>query len=119
MKLAFSTTSVITVLVLGAFGVMAGQERLNQPHEPQPLPFTVRGVGKLQNGSTTVNLGPEFEENSDTAMRSVLLTCRGTGSLLWASEVRAGSFLVHTDARGNPSQEFWWEVTAARRMTPR
>ena len=107
------------VLLMSALGVLATQERVNQPHDPVPLPFTVRGVGKLTGGSARVALGQDFEGQSDLSMRSVMLTCKGTGSLLWASEVRDGHFTVQTDARGNPSQEFWWEVTAARNMRNR
>jgi hypothetical protein len=95
------------------------EERINQPFDAQVLTMSHRGVGALSNGVATIVLGPEIERCSESTCRTVQLTCKGTGSLLWASEVREGKFMVHTDANGNQAQEFWWVVTANVKREPR
>lgn len=104
------------LMIFGAIALLESQERINQPNGPMsPPPLTIRGVGVLTDGTAQITLDPDFEAATEADCRSVQLTCKSTGSILWASEVRQGQFTVSTDAKGNRSQQFWWEVTAPRK----
>ena len=108
--------ALAVLMAISAMALLESQEQANRAYGPTlPPGFTLRGIGVLEGGTATVILGQDFETRSELQCRSVQLTCKNTGSLLWASDVRGGQFTVNTDSKGNQAQEFWWEVTASRK----
>lgn len=77
-----------------------------------------KGQSALVNGQAVITLPECFEKVATADGRTVQLTCKGGWSPLWAGPVAGGTFSVGTTQGGNPSQEFWWQVTASVTEVP-
>jgi hypothetical protein len=77
-----------------------------------------RGSGRLVNGRAMVELPAYFEALTRPQERTVMLTASCDGeepvSVLAASPVTDGRFVVRAADGRNPSQRFCWEVKALR-----
>lgn len=77
-----------------------------------------RGEAQLEQGEATVILPDYFEALTRKEKRTVMLTPKLEGetpvSMLAASVVKEGKFVVRRIDDKNPSQKFYWEVKAVR-----
>jgi len=78
-----------------------------------------RGEAQLVNSEIEITLPRYFEALTRKEHRTVQLTPVGGYSPLYvAEEVKDGKFKVAAPSGGNPSQKFYWEVTAVRADIP-
>lgn len=77
-----------------------------------------RGEAQLEQGEATVTLPDYFELLTRKEKGTVMLTPKLEGetpvSMLAASIVKEGKFVVRKIDDKNPSQKFYWEVKAVR-----
>ncbi len=74
-----------------------------------------RGESKLVKGRVVIELPHYFESLTRKENRTVQLTCKDGGSILFVSgEIKDGKFEVKTTKDGNQNQAFYWEVKAVR-----
>jgi hypothetical protein len=77
-----------------------------------------RGEAQLEQGEATITLPDYFEALTRKEKRTVMLTSKLEGeapvSMLAASVVKEGKFVVRMIDDKNPSQKFYWEVKAVR-----
>jgi hypothetical protein len=110
------TACALTLAIPAAFlaSILPKQDSSgSKPYTCLESTVIVRGDATLTSGSAVIDLGPDFEKNMKAEGRSIQLTCKDTGSILWASSVKDGKFTVQTDGNGNPAQAFWWQVAAS------
>lgn len=102
--------------IVGCFGLLAFvsaasirplHEQVKPPFPTDGVLFAIRGADHLANRKAVINLGPSFERSSRQTCRSIQITCKGAGSLLWSSEIVDGTYSVRTMAAGLADQEFW------------
>ncbi len=69
-----------------------------------------RGQAALTDRSATVRLPSNIDAVAKAEGATIVLTCKGSWSPLWATPVSEGTFKVFTTEAGNPTQSFWWEI---------
>jgi len=84
---------------------------------PEWGPVYYRGTSKLQDGEVVVNLPDYFESLTKAENRTITLTCKNGGSVLYYEDIKNGQFKVKLaqGISGNEAQEFSWLVMAERK----
>lgn len=94
-----------------------GQKRVMFASESPEITFTDSGVGKLNNGSTTIQIDPTLAKNIQVDEKhplKVFIQLEGDCNGVYVTNKSANSFTVKELANGNSNISFSWYLIANR-----